>query len=164
MKIPKEKPIHRQMQIVGKGRRWLIPKLRQSSLKCDSYKISHYIAGTFKEPGTLRISLFNFEIHWRKLYFRISVVGSHSSFIHFLWKSFYFSPPPSLPPSLLLSISPQRNGLGRQIVFAFSGCILQFSLLNMQIYMSTHIVLRQISFLWHTSEVPSVSLLQFHKD
>lgn len=164
MKIPKEKPTHRQTQIVGRVKKWLIPKLRQSSLKCGSYKISHYISGTFKEPGALRKSLFHFEIHGRKLYFRIRVVGSHSSFIHFLWKSFYFSPPPSLPPSLPLSISPQRNGLGRQIVFAFFGCVLQFSLLNMQIYMSTHIVLRQISFLWRTSEVPSVSLLQFHKD
>ena len=46
------------MQIVGKVKRWLIPKLRQSSLKCGSYKISHYISGTFKEPGALQEIFF----------------------------------------------------------------------------------------------------------
>lgn len=69
-----------------------------------------------------------------------------SQFLYPLSMKKFLSFSPSLFTSLSSSISFQRNGLGRQIVFAFFGCILQFSPLNMQIYMSTHVVLRQISF------------------
>lgn len=111
--------------------------------------MSHYISGTFKEAGTLWEASFSF---WntlkQTLYFRIDADRCHSSFIHFpsKRKKFVFS---FSPTSIPLSLSPQRNGPERSLCIFWGGYIFQqfFFHLRVLIYMSTHLVLRPVSFL-----------------